>query len=424
MIKNPYHPGRAIENVEDFYDRDEEVKRVFSYLNNMECISIVGERRIGKTSLLNYISSPYTIRMYGLDPSKYLFVFLYFGDFINVTQKEFLLSIIEKIEDKINDNDLKLKIEAFKKGKIDFSSTNRLIGEITKKFKIVLLCDEFGYTVKNKNFNCEFFTGLRGLASHNLSYIISTLDSLAKIIPKDIQGSGILTIFPNVINLKPFSYEDAYELVTKQSSKCGIEFSKKDIEFILDLSGYHPCFIQMACFEVFESKKGKKVLSDGDYEKIKKIFSINTEKIFEIFWNRSSKEEKEILRNLVNGRNIDNFSDVDKEHLEQRSLIFKKNGDYKIFSNSFREFVKKKISDKPKISIFQLIIGEIKILIRIIKANSVPLILFIIGTIILLLIYVFGVHIVEPYIGCFMYILGLLYYAYEWFKKPNKSKKS
>ena len=77
-LNNPYTYGNPMSDPKRFVGRKREIEQVFSRLRNpeFESSSIVGERRSGKTSLLNYIAHPDIISTNGLDPTKYLFVYL------------------------------------------------------------------------------------------------------------------------------------------------------------------------------------------------------------------------------------------------------------------------------------------------------------------------------------------------------------
>ena len=77
MASNPFTYGNPISEPARFFGREREVEQVFSRLRNdeFESSSIVGDRRIGKTSLLNYISHPEVRRKYGLEGPEYAFVY-------------------------------------------------------------------------------------------------------------------------------------------------------------------------------------------------------------------------------------------------------------------------------------------------------------------------------------------------------------
>jgi hypothetical protein len=75
---NPFTFGNPISDPMRFMNRKNEADLIFTRLHNseFESSSIVGERRIGKTSLLNYLAHASIQSAHGLDPDKYLFVYM------------------------------------------------------------------------------------------------------------------------------------------------------------------------------------------------------------------------------------------------------------------------------------------------------------------------------------------------------------
>ena len=78
MTTNPFTYGNPISRPIRFFGRERESKLIFSRLRNaeFESSSIVGERRIGKTSLLNYISDQDVCKAKGFDLDRYHFVYM------------------------------------------------------------------------------------------------------------------------------------------------------------------------------------------------------------------------------------------------------------------------------------------------------------------------------------------------------------
>ena len=81
MNRNPYLDRVSIRDVSRFYGRNREVTRIFSRIGaaRPQSISIVGERRIGKSSLMNYISFPEIRKKYLPDPDRRAAVAAVFG---------------------------------------------------------------------------------------------------------------------------------------------------------------------------------------------------------------------------------------------------------------------------------------------------------------------------------------------------------
>lgn len=75
---NPFTYGNPISDPRRFFGRAREVEQIFGRLRNeeFESSSVVGDRRIGKTSLLNYLADPSVRAAHGLGPDHYNFVYV------------------------------------------------------------------------------------------------------------------------------------------------------------------------------------------------------------------------------------------------------------------------------------------------------------------------------------------------------------
>src|SRR5262245_31574681 len=78
MLDNPFTYGNPISDSRRFFGRAREVEQIFGRLRNdeFESSSLVGDRRIGKTSLLNYLADPSVRTSYSLSPERYIFVYV------------------------------------------------------------------------------------------------------------------------------------------------------------------------------------------------------------------------------------------------------------------------------------------------------------------------------------------------------------
>ena len=75
MTENPFFHRGPIRDPHYFYNRRKEVKRVLEMLGKGQSVSVIGPRKIGKTSLLFNISQPQVMQQHGLDLSQHLFVY-------------------------------------------------------------------------------------------------------------------------------------------------------------------------------------------------------------------------------------------------------------------------------------------------------------------------------------------------------------
>src|SRR5215208_4516861 len=105
MTRNPYLNRVAIKEPSQFFGRTREVARIFSRIGapRPQSISVVGERRIGKSSLLQFINHP-QIRARNLDDvQSYIFVFIDLQQKRRLTLEEFFKGLFELIAKEVRD---------------------------------------------------------------------------------------------------------------------------------------------------------------------------------------------------------------------------------------------------------------------------------------------------------------------------------
>ena len=73
---NPFFYRGAIRRVEDFVGREAEINQILGLLRNGQSVSLIGPRRIGKSSLLLHLCHPAVRERFRLDPPRSLFVLL------------------------------------------------------------------------------------------------------------------------------------------------------------------------------------------------------------------------------------------------------------------------------------------------------------------------------------------------------------
>ena len=82
--ENPFFNRSAVHNPALFIGREELIRKIFSRIFSAkpQSISLFGERRIGKSSILSQINSPLIQGKYISNPEKYIFVYIDFQQFV------------------------------------------------------------------------------------------------------------------------------------------------------------------------------------------------------------------------------------------------------------------------------------------------------------------------------------------------------
>ena len=94
---NPFFHRGPIRQLEYFCGRADEIGQSLSLLRNGQNVSLVGQRRIGKTSLLFHIADPVILEAHGLHRSEHLFVYLDGTELGHLSPDEVLGLLFERL---------------------------------------------------------------------------------------------------------------------------------------------------------------------------------------------------------------------------------------------------------------------------------------------------------------------------------------
>lgn len=304
MIANPFTYGNPISDPARFFGRQREVEQVFSRLRNAEAesSSLVGERRMGKTSLLKYLAHPDVRRDYRLDPDRYIFVYvdLQMIDPSTTPGRLWQRLVRQMALECQNDTIKQMLGDLHDPGTIDTFALADLFDTIDQQGQhIVLLLDEFENVTENANFGPDFFYGLRSLAiQHNLSLITCSRRELIELCHSEaIRSSPFFNIFAN-INLRLLSEDEARQLITNSTRKTGVHFTDQDVEMLLQIAGCHPFFLQAASHFLFDTYI-QGLTPEGRNAGLIKEFREEAAPHLEYYWNSSNDHEKIVLTALA-----------------------------------------------------------------------------------------------------------------------------
>lgn len=158
MQRNPYLNRVAIQDPEQFFGRAREVSKIFSRIgaSRPQSISVVGERRIGKSSLLHYINN-LQVRSQHLDqPESYAFAFIDLQQKRRLTLTEFFKELFAQLSRETGD-------KALKKSQPSFDSLRAALDNFRRDGrKLIVLFDEFDAITTNRAFDTRvlFFSAV------------------------------------------------------------------------------------------------------------------------------------------------------------------------------------------------------------------------------------------------------------------------
>jgi len=225
---NPFQPlnGR-IEKSEQFFNREKELRDIFEILNAGSGVELLGDRRMGKSSLLQQIRYRAASELTGQWEAVYL----------NLqkihSEAEFYESFCEELDIA---NCIGIELNRSMKSK-----------------RVLLLLDETE-NLQGNGFTREIRDRLRAFAEDgSLRLVVATCMPLDHLFP-DSDERGMTSPFQGIclrVELKPWQEETVRKFVVTRLENTGISFTKADMEKLWRESQGHPQKLMKACFDLY-----------------------------------------------------------------------------------------------------------------------------------------------------------------------------
>lgn len=356
MIVNPFQL-RPISKPEDFIGREKTVKRLISAISSLNSIAIQAERRTGATSILRYLASHNSRCLVDLADNHILVYFDFQSLSTQVSQEVVWNAILKAIQKDVQLKYPNLHSELEEMFNVELGKTVRdgvggiTIASILDELRelgitLHLLFDEFELTAYNPNLRDEFYNILRSLASAGkISYVVSTRDSLQSL-TSAISGSvsPLFNMFM-FIYLDAFDEEEVRALIQQYFGKTQLDASYAldligHLPLIYDITGYHPYFLQLFCYHLFDKINNQNWLSEKSKDEAIEDFTHDALPHFEFYWNMSSTLEKRIMYSLAMQQLVPDER-IEMRKLEHRCLVIKDKNvltEYKLFSSVFEKW--------------------------------------------------------------------------------------
>ena len=334
MQRNPYLNRSMIRAVPEFYGRRQELQRIMSRIGagTPQSVSLVGERRMGKSSLMWYLSRPEIYSEYLEEPERYIFLFLDFQGQQHLDQAGFCRAFGDHLT-QAGGNRLQVPSLA------DLSDLERLAQILDREgLHLVCLFDEFETVTRNAEFSTEFFGALRSLANvHNLAYVTASRRNLQSLChTEEISESPFFNIFSE-IHVGAMAEADIRQLVEAPSAAVGLPLAPY-ADVLLDLGGRLPFFVQIACSAAFECLTGS---TDAalDEERLQAAFLEECSSHFRYLLDSFDAEELEVIRGLATTAAAPAGSERTIQRLEVAGYVSSAGGETTLFSRAFSRFV-------------------------------------------------------------------------------------
>lgn len=335
-IENPFYHRGAIRRISDFVGRDAEINQILGLLYNGQSVSLIGPRRIGKSSLLIHLCEPEVRGRVNLAPPNALFVLLDCQELAGAPPEEVYELLLDGLVNAASGAGITM--EAIQEPGT-YRALDRILQQIHRQqVNIVVLLDEFELLAANSHLTPYFFARLRGLTTkYGLAYLTASQRPLFAITAEEeILSSPFFNIFVT-LPLGLFSEAEARQLLENRLADTQATFSKKLIDYLLFLVGYHPFFLHVAGYHAVQAvAQGLSLNSEKDMEPLDAPVELEADSHLSYLWQNLTTEEQYALA-IADGP-TDNL-----RQLEQFCLLQKEDGRYRYryTSEILRRFVRR-----------------------------------------------------------------------------------
>jgi class 3 adenylate cyclase len=234
-FRNPFIVGAPITNPILFHGRAQELSFAFTRLQGMQSVSIVGERRIGKSSLLHFLRQTVHERL---------------GAMYRPALLDLLHPNLRSVSGVLTEIQRQLGIEHPAESLIPFCERMTRLHE--QGVRPLILIDEMEVFIKAAaHFSTDFFDTLRAIGSKSQIAIVTASRSPLRELHD--QGALISPLYNimGTLRLGLFTEEEARGFV--QLPRAGVKFTPEQVDEILRRGGRHPLHLQALCFHAAQA---------------------------------------------------------------------------------------------------------------------------------------------------------------------------
>jgi len=325
---------QPVTDIKNFIGRVSLASKIYSRIGagRPQSVSIVGDLKIGKTSLINYLTDPQIMKTYLDSPASYIFIKISISENNIETLEQFVKLLSDQISQKSEypfDNTLSY-YDWFKKAAEALTKEGR---------KLIIFLDDFNLITQNENFPLEFFSFLRSMANnYNVAYVTTSYHDLQKLcISKDVEESPFFNIFTNM-TLRAFEKDKAQDFIRKHCP----DISSENSDILIKYAGRFPYQLKVACNTL------KKIQNNGNAQNPEEPFSESfyneIKEYFNLLFSRFNPEHQKILQHFMStGRIPDQYSFLFSD-LERKDYTYKNGKKAGLYSPSFERFIIEKFN--------------------------------------------------------------------------------
>ena len=252
-----YIVGHPIKRPEDFYGRSQQVARFFEIVGGAQAqsVSVLGVRRAGKTSFLQYVAHRDVMARYLPNPRDYVMVYIDISSC--KTPADFYQRLLKKLERGLG-NTRPYPLWQSPPGEATLYDVEAVLCQHPNR-RIILLLDEFDH-IRSGAFDEDFLSELRamtGVLDYELACVTASYWDLYQLgahigLPPTSPFYNIF--YPTPIFLPGLEFAEVEQLVRQPAAQTGLLYVDSEIADIQALSGTLPFFVQATAAKWYEMR--------------------------------------------------------------------------------------------------------------------------------------------------------------------------
>ena len=314
-----YIVGHPIKHPADFYGRHEQVTRFFEIVGGRQAqsMSVLGLRRAGKTSFLQYVAHPTTMAHYLPNPDEYTMIYLDMSSC--KTPSDFYYRLLQRIKVSLGQARTDFLWKESPLGQTKLYDVEAYLCQFPDK-RIILLLDEFDH-LRTESFTQDFLTELRamtGVLDYDLACVTASywdLYSLGTRLGLPPTSPFYNIFYPTPIYISALELTEATSLIDTPAAKGGVSFGEDEVQGIQDLAGSLPFFVQATAAKWLQRKRAG---GQVDSEAIRRQLAADLAPYFDQWWHSFTPSERSILLAVAVERPL---TELDCSSLELDTIV-------------------------------------------------------------------------------------------------------
>ncbi|NKQ37861.1 MAG: ATP-binding protein [Chloroflexi bacterium] len=292
-----YIVGHPIKRPSDFYGRSSQVARFYEIIGGTQAqsASVLGVRRAGKTSFLQYVAHRSTKAKYLRDPDNYTMIYIN----MSTCKKpaDFYYGLLRRLQYALGVAETGFLWKESPPNATSMYDVEAFLCQFPER-RIILLLDEFDQ-IRVDTFSQEFLTELRAMTSvldYDLAFVTASYWDLYYLgtqigLPPTSPFYNIF--YPTPIYIPGLEESEIDALIQKPAAEDGFPLTEAEVGQIKQLAGSLPFFVQATAAYWLRCRKSEYV---PDPEQARQILVGELSPYFEQWWRSFDNGYREVLR--------------------------------------------------------------------------------------------------------------------------------